>query len=59
MNLQQRLREDILTILSKLDIKELELLKTDKRFEPSEVIDEAIERKQKSQVNPPHLEGKT
>jgi len=51
MTLQQRLREDILTILSKLDIKELELLKAEKRFKPSEVIDEAIKRKKEAQQN--------
>lgn len=45
MTTQEKLKEDILTNLSKLDVIELELLKSGKAFEASEIIDEAIRRK--------------
>lgn len=43
MTLQEKLRQDILNILLKLSVKELEALKS--RFEPTELIDEAIRLK--------------
>lgn len=47
-DLKEKLRDDILEVLSKLSIKELELLKG--RFEPSEVIDEAIKRRKEEEL---------
>lgn len=43
MDLKEKLRQDILNILLKLRIKDLETLKN--RFEPTELIDEAIRLK--------------